>query len=116
MNSEWIIVSGPQILRATGLAVRATAVFAIGALVEWSYRSGTGYGRVVGYASRGADHEHTQYRVHVFYRHRSADGTLEPATRIHWGTSVRRQPRAVELARADFKRYQGTKREGVLAI
>lgn len=100
---------------AHGIVLKA-AVMSVGALVEWDYRGVPGYGRVEGYDQRGNDHATTNYRLHVFYRHRSADGTLEPATRMHWGTNVHTQPKAKELARAEFEKFKGTKQEGVLSL
>lgn len=98
-----------------GVVLKAQ-VLDVDALVEWAFRSGTGYGRVSGYSQKGVDSAHTLYNLHVFYRHRSASGELEPATRQHWGTNVHPQPKARELAQAQFDKFKGTKQEGVLSL
>lgn len=91
-------------------------VLDVGTLVQWDYRGAIGYGRISGYTQKGPTSQKTLYAIHVLYRHRSADGTLEPATRQHWGTNVHPQPKARELARAEFEKFKGTKQEGVLAL
>ena len=90
--------------------------FRIGELVQWHYRSATGYGKVSKILVQGDTDAKTQYQLKVFFRHKGQDGNLTPEYITRWGDGLTSQPKAKELARAGYEKTKGTSREGKLDL